>query len=315
MTAKTHGGSNYMKNAKRIVGLIVGLFLVLSTTACGTHSVSTAPDQVGLHYLGGPFSAKKYNSYIPSSTKKWFGPGDKEYLYPSGQRSYDATGGQDAERDAITSVSQDSVEMSTKLSVTFQLKTDEKTLRQFHEKVGIKYRAYMEGDSISKGWKNLLQFYMGQSIETTLDREIANYKWRDLYQKPQIRVALQEAVAKELPDLVKQKIQGDYFYDFAVQIQKPDVTNDTLKQAIADTQNKVAQAQAAQAQAQAQLATAKAQLALQQVEAQKQAAIIRGYGGIDGYLKWYCIDHGCNPYQPSYGAPQTTVQPSPSPGG
>ena len=301
-----------MRSTTRKIALLLALLGVLfSTSACGTHSASTAADQVGLHYLGGPFSAKKYNSYIPASTKKWFGPGDKEYFYPAGQRTYDATGGKDAERGAITSVSQDSVEMSTKISVTFNLKTDEDTLRKFHEKVGIKYKAYMKDDETSAGWKRLLEFYLGQSIETTLDREVANYKWRDLYNKPEIRVALQDAVNKDLPDLVKSKIGAEYFDSFSAQVQKPDVTNEALKQSIADVNNNIAQAQAQQAKAQADLATAKAQVAVAQAEAAKKAAEIRGYGGVDNYNKHECIAQGCNPYQPTivYGAPQPQASP------
>lgn len=301
-----------MRHKARKASLILSMLTIMfGATACGYSK--TAPDQIGLHYDGGPFAGVGFKSIVEPATKKWFGPGDKIYFYPAGQRTYDATGGKGAERESISSVSKDSVEMSTKISVTFQLKTDKDSIRAFHEKVGIKYKAYMDGDNTSKGWRNLLDFYIGQSIETTLDREIANYNWRDLYNKPQIRVALQDAINKDLPSLVQQKIQGDYFTDFSAQVQKPDVTNNSLKQSIADSQNNVAQAQAQQAQAQAQLATARAQLALQQVNAQKQRALIAGFGGIEGYLKWYCIDHGCNPYQPSYGNPQTTVQPSPGP--
>lgn len=290
-----------MRKTSRTIALTIALLGILfSTSACGTHGASTAADQVGLHYLGGPFSSKKYDSYIPASTKKWFGPGDKEYFYPAGQRTYDATGGKKSERDSISSVSQDSVEMSTKISVTFNLKTDEKTLRKFHEQVGIKYKAYMHDDETSDGWRNLLDFYIGQSIETTLDREIANYKWRDLYNKSEIRVALQKQIDEDLPALVQSKIGDEYFSNFAAQVQKPDVTNDALKQSIADTQNNIASAQAQQAKAQADLATAQAQVAVSEAEAKKKAAEIRGYGGVDNYNRHECIAAGCNPYQPTY---------------
>src|SRR4051794_6082356 len=122
-------GDRVRRSMRGIAATAGALGLMLSLSACGTHSVSTAADQVALHYSGGPFSSKAYKSYVPASTKKWFGPGDKEYLYPAGQRTYDATGGKKAERDSITSVSADSVEMATKVSITFQLKTDEKSLR------------------------------------------------------------------------------------------------------------------------------------------------------------------------------------------
>lgn len=295
------------KRYQRGATWLIGGMMLLSLTACGYQT--TAADQIGLHYDGGPFTSNhKFLGLLQPNTRKFYGPGDKVYFYPIGQRSFDATGSNGSERSAITSVSKDSVEMSTKVSITFSLKTSPDDLKAFHEKVGLKYRAYMDGDKISDGWKDVLNFYIGQSLETTLDRLEAQYNWRDLYNKPEIRVALQAEIDKELPDLVKQKIQGDYFDNFEAQVQKPDVTNDSLKQAIADAQNNVAQAQAQEAQAQAQLATAKAQLALQQVQARQKAAEIAGYGGIDGYLKWYCIDKGCNPYQPTYGG--STVTPT-----
>jgi len=297
------------KNSRKILTALGLLALLFGTSACGYEK--TAADQIGLHYDGGPFAGVGFKGLVEPASKKWFGPGDKIYFYPIGQRTYDATGGPGAERQAINSVSSDSVEMSTKISVTFQLKTDEKSIRAFHEKVGIKYKAFMDGDSTSKGWKNMLDFYIGQTIETTLDREVANYHWRDLYNKPEIRVALQDAINKDLPTLVQQKIQGDYFDNFSAQVQKPDVTNEALKQSIADTQNNIAQAQAQQAKALADLATAKAQVAVAQAEAAKKAAEIRGYGGVDNYNKHECIQAGCNPYQPTfiYGAPQPQASP------
>ena len=296
-----------MRKATRLVAFpLVLLGVLLSTTACGTHSVSTAADQVALHYEGGPFSSKKYASYVPASTKKWFGPGDREFLYPLNQRNFDATGGSGAERGPITSTSKDSVEMSTPISVTFYLKTDEKTLREFHEKVGLRFKAYMREDDVSEGWRDMLAFYVGQSLETTLDREVANYNWRDLYNNPQIRVALQQKVDSELPALVENKIGAKYFETFSAQVQKPDPTNEDLKRSIAAAQNNIATAQAAKAKAEADLATARAQIALQQAEAAKKRADISAYGSVEEYNKAQCIQAGCNPYQPTYVVNGTT---------
>lgn len=295
------------KNSRvpRILGIVIAsLFVLFGTSACGYEK--SAPDQIGLHYDGGPFAGVGFKGIIKPASKKWFGPGDKVYFYPIGQRTYDSTGDNGAESGPVTSTSKDSVEMSTPISITFSLKTDADSIRAFHEKVGIKYQAYMDGDKTSDGWKRLLAFYIGQSIETTLDREIANYNWRDLYNKPEIRLALQDAVNKDLPTLVKQKIQGDYFDNFSAQVQKPDPTNDDLKKSIADAQNNIAAAQAAQAKAQADLATAKAQIALQQAEAAKKKADISAYGSVEEYNKAQCIQAGCNPYQPTYVVNGTT---------
>jgi hypothetical protein len=125
---------------RHFTGLLIAI-LLMSTTACGTHSTSTAADQVGLHYNGGPFSSKTYADFIPAATKKWYGPGDKAFLYPNNQRSYDATGSAGSEATPITSVSKDQAEMAVPVSITFRLKTDEKSLRKFHENIGNRYHA------------------------------------------------------------------------------------------------------------------------------------------------------------------------------
>lgn len=293
-----------MKKYKIAALVALGLGAVIVTSGCT--SVSTEPDQVALHYEGGSFSSKKYNSFVGPSNKDWFGPGDKTYVYPLGQRSYDATGADGSEHAPFTSSSKDSVELATPMSVTFQLKTDEKTLRTFHEQIGIKYKAYADDGSgdVSKGWINMLNFYMGQSLDTTVDRVLAGYDWRQSYNDPAIRVKIQEEVQNALPELVNAKMNaadtGGYFENYAVQVQRPVPTNEELKNNIAAAQNQVAQAEAAKAKADADLATANAQIAVQKAEATKKAAEIAGYGSVAEYNKAQAIEKGINPYQPTY---------------
>jgi hypothetical protein len=271
--------------------------------------VSTNPDQVGLHYKGGPFSSKTYENALKPSKRYTFGPGDKVYLYPDGQRSYDATGGPGAEHAPYTSSSKDSVELATPLSVTFELKTDDDTLNAFHKKIGLKYQAYYDEGSkdstgISDGWGNVLEFYIGQSIDQTVDRVLAQYPWRDAYGKADVRNAIQLAIQTELPTAVSAKMQatewGGFFENFAVQVQRPVPTNPDLLKNIADEQTNVASANAAKAKAEADLATAKAQITLQQAEASKKKADISAYGSVDEYNKAMAIEKGINPYQPTY---------------
>jgi hypothetical protein len=279
------------------VAMAAGFMLI--GTGCGTHSVSTAPDQVALQYKGG-LSSKSFGSYIPPSTKKWFWPGSQEFSYPNNQRSYDATGGPGSESGPITGTSSDLAEMAVPVSVTFRLKTDEKSLRAFHENIGLHLKAYMEDDETTAGWRNMLAFYVGQPLKVSLDREVQGAKWRDLYSKPSARTALQNLLDKELPDVVKQKMQGDYFTDFQVTVQQPTPVNPDLKNAVAAQQAAVAQADSQTAQARAQQAAAQAQVAVAQAQARKQAAAIKGYGGLDGYLRDEAIQKGLNPFQPTY---------------
>lgn len=292
----------------------IALLLLPVVAVAGCTSVSTEPDQKALHYEGGAIQDKKFKSVVEPSKKEFFGPGDKTYVYPVGQRSYDATGGPGAEHAPYTSSSKDSVELATPLSVTFELRTDDGTLRRFHEKIGIKYRAYYEENTqdptgISPGWRKVLDFYMGQSIDTTVDRVLAGYAWRDAYGNAAVRNEIQNAIQTELPSSVSTKMQavdiGGYFTSFAVQVQRPVPTNPDLLQSIADAQNNVAAANAAKEKADADLATARAQVALQQAEANKKKADISAYGSVAEYNKAQAIDKGINPYQPTYIVPGT----------
>ena len=297
---------NRTKRTTAVVGLaIAGLAL----TACS--SVSTEPDQTALQYEGGSFSDKKFTLIVPPSTRDYAGWGDKYYVYPIGQRSYDATGGDGSERGPFTSSSKDSVEMATPLSVTFDLITDEKTLRDFHQLIGIKYKAYYEDGTddstgISKGWGQMLSFYVGQSLDTTVDRVMAGQEWRKAYGDAAVRTAIETAIKTELPGIVSSKMGGKaYFENWAVQVQRPVPTNPDLLKAIADNQNQVAQAEAAKAKADADLKTAQAQIALQKAEAAKKQADISAYGSVAEYNKAQAIEKGINPYQPTYIVPGT----------
>lgn len=298
----------------RAKSITLAAIVLVAITGCST--VKTDPDQTALHYDAGTWSATKYKNVVGASQYKRYGPGDKYFLYPVGQHSYDATGGPQSEHLPFTSSSKDSVELATPLSVTFELVTnDSATLRNFHELIGLKYQAYYEQDSsgdtkppqdikdpsgVSAGWHHMLDFYMGQSIDNTVDRVLAGYAWRDAYGSADARNAIQAAVLNELPRAVATKMQGTYFTSWAVQVQRPVPTNPALLKAIADNQTQIAAAQAAKAKADADTATANAQLALQRAEAAKKKADISAYGSVEEYNKAQAIEKGINPYQPTY---------------
>lgn len=289
---------------------------ILAAAACalvGCTSVSTEPDQTALQYEGGSFSSKKYGTIVGPSTREMFGMSDTVYVYPMGQRAYDATGGDKAERGPFTSASKDGVELATPLSITFELKVDEASLRKFHELIGIKYKAYYDGDGedvsdpsgVSAGWRSMLDFYVGQSLDATVDRIIATYAWRDAYGDAAIRTKIEDAIKADLPAIVNSKMQGTFLENYAVQVQRPVPTNAELLKAIADAQNNIALSEAAKAKATADKETAQAQVAVAQAEAQKRKAEISAYGSVDEYNRAQAIEKGINPYQPTYIVPGT----------
>lgn len=290
-----------MKHARITLAVLA---LALTSTACS--SVSTAPDQVALHYEGGSLSSQVFKGCVPASTKEFNGPGDHHYVYPASQRQYDFTGGDNADAGRIKIATKDVIEMAVPGIVQFELNTDCKALRQFHENYGNRQTAYFDDPAKpSKGWNQVLNQFIGKQIDATLDREALAYTWREIYADPAVKTKLEASVNESLQELVDRAMDGkaQHFKILSVQIQKPEPP-DALKEALASEQTKVAAARAAEAEAGAQVKTAQAQKALAEAEAAKKQAEIAGYGGIEGYTRAKVAESGGNPFQPTYVVPQ-----------
>jgi regulator of protease activity HflC (stomatin/prohibitin superfamily) len=284
---------------KKILAVIVAVVGLMFMTGCS--SVSTAADQVALHYEGGSFSSKKFAGCVPTSKKDYAGPGDSFFVYPTNQRFVDATGGDNSDFGAITVVSKDNVEMRIPVTLNFYLRTDCDTLRSFHETVGNRFQAYMDGDTTGDGWKNMLRVTVYQPMDTTLDRIAQQYNWRDLYNKPEVKAEIEKSLNENIEAIVRRQTNNrDFFNNWSALVQKPTPTNAELSNAIAAEQNNVESAQAAKAKAEADIATARAQKALAEAEAAKKRAEIAGYGGFENYNKNQAVEKGLNPYQPTY---------------
>jgi hypothetical protein len=280
-------------------GGAVAAVLLLS----GCSGVNTDSGMVGLHYKGGPISSTHFANCVTSNTRNYDGPGDKHYQYPSNQRTFDATGGQDADSPPITVVSKDNAILTVPITVNFTLKTDCSTLRRFHERVGLRYAAYFDNvNSPSDGWSQMLRIMIGKPLDTQSDRIAQQYNWRDLWNNPKVKTQLETQVAKDLPRLIKRQAGGNFFDNITVLMQKPTPTDGNLTSAVAKEQAAVATANSEKAQAEAQVAAANAQVAVAQAQAKSKAAEIQAYGGVDGYLKAQAIAKGLNIFQPSYGS-------------
>lgn len=292
----------------RVVGAVVILLFLVATPALAVTSVSTAPDQVALTYNSGPLQSKRFDACVGASTRAFDGPFDKHFSYPSSQRNFNFSGGSGADSDPFTIVSRDGIEMTVGGVANFLLNTDCKTLQKFHELIGNRYRAFMDGEDVSEGWLNMLNVYIGKPLDTAMDRAAQKYAWRDLYNNPATKAAWELEVLEQLPILVDRQTDGeeDFFQNFALTISKPEPPQ-ALKDAVTAEQTQVAQARAAQAKANADKLAAQAQILVQRAEASKIAEKIKVLG-IEGYLRSLAIDRGLNPWQPSYGAAVVSPQ-------
>lgn len=275
--------------------LLVSLIFVRPTTA------STGPDQVALHYSGGMFTPTRYKDCVPTSTRVWDGPGDKHYSYPASQTNFVFGPGGDG--DAITFVTKDGIEMTVTGVANFLLNTDCEALRQFHDLIGNRYKAYMVDGERAENWTlKVLPIYIGKPLDTAIDRAGQSFTYTELYTDPNKKAEWEQDVLAALPELVNRQTDGDvdFFENFAITLQKPEPPQ-PIKDALVEQQAAVARAKSKEAEAAAQKLAAEAQIKVEKAEAAKIAERIKVLGR-DGYLKQYAIDHGQNPFQPSTGS-------------
>jgi hypothetical protein len=211
--------------------------------AAGCSVGRTEPDQAGLHYSSGHYSPTSFSNCITPSSRVTNGPGDKYFNYPVGQRTYDFSNAPDAEAGPINIVSKDNVELHIEGGLTFQLDTScdpikigsvqykGGMLEAFHERIGLKYKAYMDGDNFSNGWIDALRFYMGKPLVNAMQTAAQKYDWRDLYNDPAVRVAFENEVKSVLPASVSAQTGGqDYFNNFNLIVQKPEPPKNLVDQ-------------------------------------------------------------------------------------
>lgn len=307
-------------HARKVTVVAVGAAVAaVAVTGCST--VSTESDQVALGYNKGSFSSKTFDKCIPASSREVDGPSDQHFVYPTSQRVYDATGRDGADAEAFTVVSKDNAELRQPVTVTFTLNTDCSPitvagteykggiLQYFHERLGNRYSAFWnsdeEGDAGSegapKGWVNLLNFAIGQPLDTTLDRVAQGQNWRDLWNNPTTKAQIEREVADNIQEIVDTQTgapAGHHFFTgFRVLVQKPDPVNQDLKNAVSAEQTNVAKANSQLAEARAQEAAANAQIAVARARALATKAEVDALGA-DAWIRKYAIDKGMNPFPP-----------------
>lgn len=300
-------------NRTKIAALVIAGATVFPTVACST-SVGAGQQAVKVDdyamiptdpTVEGCISAES-NEYNPIG-------GFRAYMYPARQISYDANEDKDAEAPStiVVSNAEAPAELRVPVTVTFDLTKDCDKLKQFHRDFGTKYQGWLNDDgTVSQGWKDLLNYVIGQPLRNTLVSIAQKYPWRDIWNSEKVRAEFQQALTDTLPKVSKERTNNtDYFTNFAVTVMKPDVVDPGLKEAIvqqqkaiadaAATQAKgVADAQAAEAKANADVQASIAQTKVAEQQALQQQAEIRGYPDIDAYLKSIAIAQGQNPFQP-----------------
>lgn len=203
-----------MNKMKRVAVALAGVVAVMTMSACS--GVNTQPDEVALHYKGGSLSSAEFVDCVDSSKREWNGPGDNHYTYPKGQRTFSFTGRSGSEIDPVPVVTNDSQELEVPGFVTFTLNTDCKTLREFHERIGIKYGAYE-----SDGWNAFLNDYLAVPLKASMNKASLDADWRTLYSDAEAQRAFEDYVKENLPGEVSKALGNDFIQINEVSIEKP----------------------------------------------------------------------------------------------
>lgn len=191
-----------MKASRSTVATIAAA--VLATAGC---SASLGPDESGVEYNGGAIQSVSFDNCVSPGHREYRGPGDHIYVYPAGQRSYEFSDNKDSQDSApISVVTKDNTEMTVTGVATFSLNTDCRTLRQFHEQIGLKYKAYTED-----GWTKTLGTYLRQPLDRTMDQAAKQYTWKDLYSNPTIKQQWEQQVGQLIVDQVNNTAGGQFF--------------------------------------------------------------------------------------------------------
>ncbi|MGH6996853.1 MAG: SPFH domain-containing protein [Phenylobacterium sp.] len=173
-------------------------------------SVAKTPrDKIGISYGGGLFEGAQFQRVVPPGSGLFFnGVGDHLYLYPVTQRNYiintkpnqgDIPGG-----DAIVAPSRDRIPVTFQVATYFKLNTDR--VRQFHENIGLKYRAYT-----ADGWRRMLAESFRQQIDFALQREARRYDVADLFADTGVLTKVQADVGAGLKRNVSDVLGDEYF--------------------------------------------------------------------------------------------------------
>ena len=215
--------------------LVFGLVGVLANT-----SINTEPNQQGLWYKAGPLTSTKFDHCVlPGSRELTGGLADQTFVYPAGQRTYEFANGSD-ESGSIVALTKDNIELTTSGVVRFDLTNDCNVLRTFHEQIALKEQAYMTGGETSEGWKKVLRIYLQASLQRAVNEATQEFNWKELYNDVNVKAEWEKKVSELLPRFVKQSMNGEYFNNYSLTIQKPTLPEDLLK-ALQDTQTAIEQ--------------------------------------------------------------------------
>lgn len=192
-----------------VIGAVAGVVVVIFLVSLFVAWKKTPQSHIGLSYGGGPFEGEQFQQVVNPGHGLYFnGWFDKLYLYPVTQRNYIISKslgeGDRGVQDWVPAPSADRIEVDFEVAVYFKLNLDK--LRQFHEQIGLKYRAWTD-----IGWDTMLNDSFRQQIENILQEESRGYSVAAIYADPGVLLEIQNDVERQLQTRVAEVLGDRYF--------------------------------------------------------------------------------------------------------
>lgn len=202
---------------RKLAPLALAALAIAATAACA--SVNTEPDEVAVVYNAARGSATTFSRCVGASARQGVSASDNTWTYPAGQRFFKFSSDPGAESGALSVVSKDNVQMEVTGVALFALNTSCQTLRQFHERIGLKTGAYFYGTETAadssapdtRGWASMLATYFQQPLDRALDAAAQEFEWKKLFNDPAAKQAWEQRVGVLFAQFVKETTGGAYF--------------------------------------------------------------------------------------------------------
>lgn len=222
--------------------LLLLLMAVLALSGCSL--AQTTPDEVALRYSGSAMFAEAEafkRCYNPSESEHG-DAGDKVYIYPAGQRTFkfSADPGADAPPFSVTAAGGITLSVSGTITFTPQFQ-DCARLRDFHERIGRKYAAYLSAQDDTtttqvegiQGWTTMLLTYVKDPAERAIDNDSLGYDAFALSTDPTTKSKWEQAALADIPKVMAQQSGGEFFHIDSVILQAPQLPQQMIDGQIA----------------------------------------------------------------------------------
>lgn len=208
-----------MKHKKIVAALFAG---VIGLSGCAVTNPN--PDENGILYDKGPIRDTEFNSCVKPGEKKFSSLMDQGFTYPAGQRHFVFAGdnAEGVDRKRYDAPTKDAVTIGVEGQMRFELTGDCELLKQFHEKIGLRY----QGDD---GWLTILRTYLDQPLNRAITEVTQEREWQDLYANPKAKAEWEKAVMDKLSIYVEQASGGKYFTNISLTLQKPILPDELTK--------------------------------------------------------------------------------------